>query len=104
MFKTGILFAALLATPAVAQETIPRCGPHDDMLLILQTRFQEVVVFSGKVSAPRTIVMMDLTVSPSGTWTQLVTSSDGQSCIVADGTEAKDGPTAAPNPTKRMSI
>jgi anti-sigma factor RsiW len=71
--------AALAAAPAMAQ--VP-CGPHAAILDHLAQRYGE---------KPHSIALTDqgslieVVVSPAGTWTILVTQPKGPSCIVATG-------------------
>jgi hypothetical protein len=71
--------AALTAAPALAQ--VP-CGPHAAMLDHLAQRYGE---------KPHSIALTDqgslieVVVSPKGTWTIIVTQPKGPSCIVATG-------------------
>jgi hypothetical protein len=75
--------AALAATPAQAQGQ-PPCAEREALLRGFAERYGEV---------PHSIAMTDrgtlleVLVSPAGTWTMLVTQPAGPTCIVASGRE-----------------
>jgi hypothetical protein len=81
MFKYSIAFAALFAltTPGIAATT---CADHDAMVKLLGKRYKEALSNYG-VSGQKNIV--EIFVSKVGTFTILVTRSDGVSCVVATG-------------------
>jgi hypothetical protein len=74
----ALAFAA--ATPAFAVGV--QCAKHDQMVGLLAKKFSESPVATGTVNDDR---YMQLFVSSRGTWTILVTKTDGQACIVAAG-------------------
>ena len=80
-----VLFAIqVTAAPAQVQ-----CGSRDRMLAMLAMRYLEAPKAIGTVSAKR---LMEIYVSTGGSWTILVTSADGNSCIVASGRDWEDVP------------
>ena len=81
LFAIVSFAAALIAAPAAAQ--VP-CGPHADVLSHLAQRYGEkpqVVALTDQGN------LMEIVVSPAGTWTILITQPQGPSCIVATGKE-----------------
>jgi len=80
LFLFGLFSAgALIATPALAQ--VP-CGPHAAILDHLDQRYGEkphAIALTDQGS------LIEVVVSPAGTWTILVTQPKGPSCIVATG-------------------
>ena len=65
---------------AVAQQD---CVLREKAVPRLQKEFEEQIV--GRGLTPNGKVMFELFVSQSGTWTVLVSDTDGRSCIVASG-------------------
>ncbi|MGI9415145.1 MAG: hypothetical protein ACR2PM_15830 [Hyphomicrobiales bacterium] len=69
----------MLAPPAHAAE----CGKHDKVIQFLGAKYKEQRKAMGLVSNRG---VMELYVSEkTGTWTVLLTNTDGVSCIVAAG-------------------
>ena len=80
----GLCLATLLTTIAVAPALANRgpCGPRKDILAHLSKRFTETRRAIGLASER---VMMELFVSKKGSWTILMSTAKGTSCIVAAG-------------------
>lgn len=68
----------LLAVPAQAQMI---CGLRDEMGKMLDQRFAEQPKAAG-LAGDR---IVELLVSENGSWTILITSADGRSCVVTGG-------------------
>ena len=91
------LSAAFTMSSASAVEI--QCAGHKQMIGLLAKKYKEEPMAMGTVNSDR---FMQLFVSPGGTWTILVTKTDGQACIVAAGQNwekmpdnlAKSGPSA----------
>ncbi len=82
--KLMLIAGALLlaATPALAQQR-PRCGPRADVLKQLSSTYREAPVAVGIGSNGR---LLEVVASVDGaTWTVLVTSTDGISCMMMSG-------------------
>lgn len=80
-FLFGLLGAALTGAPAFAQMV---CGGHADLLKHLADRYGErphSIAFTDQGN------LVEVVVSPKGTWTILVTAPGRPSCIVATGKE-----------------
>lgn len=77
LLAAGPVFAAL------------QCTSHEKMIELLSKRFSEVPKGIGLVGSKR---VMEVYVSKTGTWTILVTNSDGQTCILAAGNNWEDVP------------
>lgn len=82
-----IAFAALLAALSCVLSTTAfavqvQCAKQELMLQLLTKRFSERPVAMGTVNQDR---FMQLFVSSDGTWTVLITETDGKSCILAAG-------------------
>ncbi len=84
-FITGALAlgmaTAALPVSGIAQAAIP-CGSHDAMAKSLTTKFKEARRVLGVMNAK---TVMEIFMSPQGTWTVIVTNTSGRACIVASG-------------------
>ena len=65
------------------------CGSHDKIVTVLANRFKESRHVMGVVNAN---AVMEIFMSPQGTWTILVTNTGGLSCITAAGDEWQEVP------------
>jgi hypothetical protein len=59
-----------------------KCGEHDQIVKALSSKYKESRRVMGLVS---TQSVMEMFMSPQGTWTMLVTNTQGESCIIAAG-------------------
>ena len=59
-----------------------QCAKHDQLVGMLSKKYSESPIAMGTVNEDR---YMQLFVSQQGSWTILVTKTDGQACIVAAG-------------------
>lgn len=78
---------------APSTSSLNLCGQRDQMVRDLDREFREQPLASGLVDQN---AVMEIFVSPGGTWTILATGTDGLSCVMAVG-EGFD--TAAPRIT-----
>jgi hypothetical protein len=95
----------VLAAPASAQMApgqVPPCGPRTVVVEQLQRDFSESIVSRGLASNG---TMLELLVSPHGTWTMLISLPNGNSCFGAAGEMweelAKDETGATPSRLER---
>ena len=72
-----LLAATVWSAPAVGQVL---CGPRDGLAELLKQRFGETRQAGGVSADARRIV--ELFVAPDGSWTIVVTDTQGRSCIV----------------------
>lgn len=75
-----LLILALLTFPFPAYAA--ECGSHKKVVTFLGKKYQEQVAAMGLVSNKG---FMELFVADTGTWTVLLTTPEGISCIVASG-------------------
>ena len=75
------VIAAVLSAPAAA-EGDARCTAHQQMVSLLSKKYSEAPMGIGTVNQDR---VMQIFVSAKGSWTIVVTKTDGLSCIVAAG-------------------
>ena len=77
------LTAALLCAGVNGASAVEvQCGKHGLMQKLLTEKYKEIPIGVGTVNQDR---YMQLFVSANGTWTMLMTKTDGQSCIIASG-------------------
>ncbi len=82
----ALLIAA--ATSSLALATVPShaqdaCFEREDALARLQNQYGEEVAARGLAAEGK--AMFELLTSENGTWTILVTNTDGQTCLVGSG-------------------
>jgi hypothetical protein len=80
VFAAAAAFAGALVTNASAVEV--QCAKHNQMVGLLSKKYSESPVAMGTVNDDR---FMQLFVSRKGSWTILVTKTDGEACIIAAG-------------------
>lgn len=82
-FGMSVLALAVLIgiqSPASAQRL---CLSHDDIMELLDTRYSEARVAAGVASGGKLIEVFST--GDGGTWTIVITSPGGTSCIMATG-------------------
>ena len=82
--------AFLVAAPAAAQ---PVCGERGEFVERLKSRFGEAPVAMGLLQNGGVV---EIFTSPEGTWTILVTGTNGVTCVPASGHSWKALPASAP--------
>ena len=84
MWKTLALGAgfALIASTAMAQAQ-PQCNERDNVLALLAKKYKETPIAAGVTNTGGLVEV--LTDIRSGTWTIIVTTPQGVSCLVAAG-------------------
>jgi hypothetical protein len=83
--RTGlaaVLGLALAGSFAANGFAAAKCGDHDEIVKALASNYKESRRAMGIVSAHS---VMEIFMSPEGTWTMLVTNTTGESCIAAAG-------------------
>jgi hypothetical protein len=89
------LVAALAAISLVGiagkAEAAPQCSNHDKIVDALGNKFKETRRVMGVVNST---AVMEIFMSPQGTWTIVITDTSGISCITASGEEWQDVPVA----------
>ena len=88
--KLAAVFAAvsLFSCADVASAAVP-CGSHDALAKSLNTKFKEARRAMGVVNAK---AVMEIFMSPQGTWTVLVTDTTGTACVIATGQDWQEVP------------
>jgi hypothetical protein len=85
------LAAISLASFAGIAEAAPQCSSHDKIVDALGNKFKETRRVMGVVNSK---AVMEIFMSPQGTWTIVITDTSGLSCITASGEEWQDVPIA----------
>ena len=92
MTKFKIVFAciSLLALGfSVPAQALGMCGSRADFIKALSDKYQE----SGKaIGIAGQVNLVEIFASKAGTWTILVTTPQGKSCIIAAGSSWEDLP------------
>ena len=90
LFKFAAVLAAvtLFSSTGVASAAAP-CGSHDALTKSLGTKFKEARRVIGVVNAK---AVMEIFMSPQGTWTVLVTDTTGTACVIAAGQDWQEVP------------
>ena len=88
---TAVLTTVSLFNLAGEASAAMQCGNHDDVAKVLTAKYQEMRHFMGVINSR---MVMEIFMSPQGTWTILVTDTSGTACITATGEEWQDAPVA----------
>jgi hypothetical protein len=83
VLSSAVVSSALVfANGSSADAVEVQCAKHQQLAGMLSKKYSETPVGMGTVNEDR---YMQLFISRSGSWTILVTRTDGQACIVAAG-------------------
>ena len=85
----AVLAAAFLFTSAGVAEAASPCGSREAIAKSLTTKFKEARRAMGVVNAS---AVMEIFMSPQGTWTVLVTDTTGTACVIATGHDWQELP------------
>jgi len=80
-----LTLALTTTTPALAGQ----CGQYDEIKSVLTTSYQETRRAMGLVGQS---TVMEVLVSPKGSWTIIATDTFGNACIVTTGENWQDEP------------
>ena len=89
VYAAAIAAGVLIGSHVVNAQTSPPCGPRPVIVEQLARDFNEHVVSRGLASNG---TMLELLVSPRGTWTMLISLPNGNSCFGAAGEMWEDLP------------
>jgi hypothetical protein len=89
-FKFAAVLAAvtLFSIAAPVQAAAP-CGANDAIANSLTNKYKEARRIMGVVNAK---AVMEIFMSPQGTWTVVVTDTNGTACIIAAGQDWQEVP------------
>jgi hypothetical protein len=86
------MIAATLVTQNAADSfAATPCGQHDEIVEALTSKYQETRRILGVINAS---TVMEIFLSPMGSWTVLMTNTSGMSCINASGESWQEIPQA----------
>ena len=85
-FSILVLAVVLIGGPAFAQQGVT-CGDREFVTAKLEAKYGEIQQGAGLVSADK---VLELWSSAEGSWTILMTRSDGLTCIMAAGNYWRD--------------
>ena len=66
-----------------------RCGPRSEIIKVLSDKYKEFLHGTGTINDQ---VMMEIFISHTGTWTIIITDTNGTTCILAAGDAWDDLP------------
>lgn len=89
LLMAGVVFGAAQAQ----QPQQAPCGPRDDLIKNLKSQFDESLAGHGVINEQ---TILELTVSPKGTWSLFFTNNKGRSCFLASGEGWETAPTPEP--------
>ena len=90
------LAVGLVASTAMAQQSRPQCDDRDKVLRHLARKYQETPVAGGVTNAGGLVEV--LTDGRGDTWSIIVTTPEGISCMVAAGEGWRNMKQASPDP------
>ena len=88
-FKFAAVLAAVTLFSSVGVASAAPCGSHDAVAKALTTKYKEARRIMGVVNAK---AVMEIFMSPQGTWTVVVTDTNGVACIIATGQDWQEVP------------
>ncbi len=91
----AFLSATLVSPTALAQAWGAPCGERAQIVMQLEQGYAEKPIAIALDSQGR---MLEVLAAPSGTWTMLVSTPGGMTCLVASGVGWEDLPTVAADP------
>lgn len=93
LFSASLIASSVFAVASQAQ-TVGQaiCGLREDMGKMLEQRFGEEPKAAGLIGDNRVV---ELLVSQTGSWTLLVTTPEGRSCVMTGGDEWTEKPVEA---------
>ena len=90
-FSVAIVLTAASLFGLAGEAAAMQCANHDSIAKALTGKFKETRRAMGVVNST---AVMEVFMSPQGTWTVVVTDTRGIACIAASGDEWQDVPVA----------
>ena len=87
----AVVFTAASLFGLTVEAAAMQCANHDNMAKTLTGKFKEIRRAMGVVNST---AVMEVFMSPQGTWTVVVTDTRGIACIAASGDGWQDVPVA----------
>lgn len=94
-FVCALMIGTLFASLTASAEAQSRCGPHGEIIKVLAGKYQENRRALGLINEK---AVMEVYISPKGTWTMLVTDQRGLTCVVAAGDSWEEAPIPVAGP------
>jgi hypothetical protein len=96
-FVCALAIGAFTSISAVPAQTPGQseCGPRNEVVKVLNAKYQESQRAVGLINEK---AMMEVYISPNGTWTMVVTNQAGMTCILAAGEAWDEMPAKALGP------
>ena len=91
-FACALMIGTLVTALASTAQAQGRCAPHDAVVKVLAGKYQENRHALGLINEK---AVMEVFISPKGTWTMLVTDQHGVTCIIAAGDAWEQAPILA---------
>jgi hypothetical protein len=85
MLKMAFIAALATATLSISAHAAPLCGKRDDVVAQLSKKYKEAPAAVGLANGGALVEV--LTSEDGATWTIVVSSPDGTTCLVAAGQE-----------------
>ena len=85
----AVLFIVLVTAAPAQMQARTQCGPHARIVEVLAGKYGEAPKAIGAIDLNR---FMEIYVSDAGSWTVLMTTTNGYSCIIAAGGDWEDVP------------
>ena len=86
----SIAIAAILAATTISHAQTRKCGKRASMIKVLIEKYKETPRALGLSSANK--IAMEIYASEKGTWTVMMTMTNGMTCIMAAGHSWQEGP------------
>jgi hypothetical protein len=90
-FSVAVILTAASLFGFAGEAAAMQCANHDSMAKTLTGKFKETRRAMGVVNST---AVMEVFMSPQGTWTMVVTDTKGIACIAASGDGWQDVPVA----------
>lgn len=82
LMKWPLMAAAFMVLPAIAGAEILPCAPHDQLVSLLAQQYKET---PEAVGVTQDGILLEVFVSEQRSWTVLLTTVTGISCVAASG-------------------
>lgn len=82
LLLSGFAAAAFLSLPTIASAEMLPCAAHDQLVSLLARQYKEV---PEAVGVTQDGILLEVFVSEERSWTVLLTTATGVSCIAASG-------------------
>jgi len=92
----ALAIGTLYSSVALSAQAQDQCGPREQVVKVLNAKYQESQRALGLINER---AMMEVYISPAGTWTMVVTNEAGVTCVLAAGEAWDELPTKALGPS-----